>query len=83
MIEVRGLGLFEVPYTARANLTLLVDLVDPSAVVRLPEDRTETLFGLAIPLMTIAPFESSAALKLLLALSKPRSGGESPAVKGA
>lgn len=72
-IEVRGLGLVEVPYTERANLTLLVDIVAPSEVERLPEDRTETLLGFEIPLITIAPFENSAPLKLLLALSRPSS----------
>jgi serine kinase of HPr protein (carbohydrate metabolism regulator) len=77
-IEVRGLGLVEVPYTERANLTLLVDIVAPSDVVRLPEDRTERVLGFEIPLITIAPFENSAPLKLLLALSRASSPLKAP-----
>ena len=71
-IEVRGVGIVEIPYAERANLTLLVDLVEASKVERLPEESTERLYGIAIRRISLAPFENSAALKLLIALSGPR-----------
>ena len=69
-IEVRGIGIVSVPHRAVAELRLIVDLVDPDTVPRLPEPggRREELCGALIPVLALAPFEASAALKLRLAL---------------
>jgi HPr kinase/phosphorylase len=69
LIEVRGLGIVTVPYCAEAQLSLLVNLVDHRDVDRLPDPwPTETLLGVALPVMNLTPFEASAPLKLALAL---------------
>lgn len=69
-LEVRGLGITEVPTVEAATVCLLVDLLAPSAVPRMPDDRFETVLGLQIPVLTLAPFETTAAIKLALALSR-------------
>jgi HPr kinase/phosphorylase len=69
-IEVRGIGIVDLPFRPGATLSVIVDLVPPENVPRLPPesmDRTE-LLGLSCPLLKLAPFEASAPLKLRLAL---------------
>lgn len=75
LLEVRGIGILKVPALPDAPLALIADLVAPQHVERLPEPCSETIFGLAIPVVAIAPFEASAAAKLRLALVAPRDGG--------
>lgn len=67
-LEVRGVGIFLVPSVTQAPLRLVVDMTAPNAVERLPEPRLCEFFGLAIPLLALAPFEASAPAKLRLAL---------------
>ena len=69
LIEVRGVGIVRMTPLPRAGLALIADLVAPQHVERLPEPSSETIFGLAIPLVAIAPFEASAPAKLRLALA--------------
>ena len=69
-IEVRGLGILDLPHRREALLALVADLVLPQEVPRMPPDPLEriTLAGMAIPVVKLAPFELSAPLKLKLAL---------------
>lgn len=67
-MEVRGLGIVRVPCAGPAPLRLVVDLVRPEEVERLPKAEETVLLGVAIPLMHLAPFEASAPAKLRLAL---------------
>lgn len=67
LIEVRGVGILPVDALDQAPLTLVVDLVPPDQVERIPDNRFETVLGLAVPLIALAPFEASAAAKLRLA----------------
>jgi HPr kinase/phosphorylase len=67
-IEARGLGIVPVPSVAAAPLRLVVDLVAPAAVERLPEPEFCSLLGLSLPLLRLAPFAASATAKLRLAL---------------
>jgi HPr kinase/phosphorylase len=67
LIEVRGLGVVAVPAIAEARVVLLVDLVAAEAVERFPEPRREALLGVSLPVVALAPFEASAAVKLRLA----------------
>ena len=67
-LEVRGIGILAFPAAAEAVLRLVIDLVPPESVPRLPEPATVTLAGVALPCLALAPFEASAPLKLLLAL---------------
>ena len=51
-------------------LALLVDLVPPERIERLPEPRRERLLGVDLPVLALAPFEASASAKLRLALTQ-------------
>lgn len=70
-IEVRGLGLACLPSVGEAELRLVVDLAAKDTIERMPEPRTLDVLGHAIPIMTVAPFEASAPLKILIALHHP------------
>jgi serine kinase of HPr protein (carbohydrate metabolism regulator) len=67
LLEVRGIGIVRVEALAEAPLALLVDLVSPEEVERLPEPRLEEVLGLAIPRIALTAFEASAAAKVRLA----------------
>ena len=67
LIEVRGVGVLRVASLDEAPLVLVVDLVTSAQVERIPGSRFEVIFGLAVPLIALAPFEASAAAKLHLA----------------
>ncbi|MGH6735553.1 MAG: HPr kinase/phosphorylase [Methyloceanibacter sp.] len=70
MIEVRGLGIAEMPFLAEAPLVLVCDLVGADEVPRMPPDPWErtTIAGVAIPSLRLSAFEASAPLKLKMAL---------------
>jgi serine kinase of HPr protein (carbohydrate metabolism regulator) len=71
LIEARGVGIVKLSrdqLVARATVALLVDLTPPERIERLPELRRESLLGVELPVMVLAPFEASAAVKLRLAL---------------
>jgi HPr kinase/phosphorylase len=67
-MEVRGVGILSVDNAKSAPLRLVVDLVAPSAVERLPEPLTCEFLGSPVPRICLAPFEASAPAKLRLAL---------------
>jgi HPr kinase/phosphorylase len=75
LIEARGVGIVKLDPLPVARLALIADLVAPQHIERLPESGSETIFGLAIPLVAIAPFEASAPAKLRLALAAATEGG--------
>lgn len=68
LIEVRGLGLVQMPYRAGVAVALAVTLAGPQAVARLPEPRESELEGVGVPAVTVAAFEASAAAKTRFAL---------------
>jgi HPr kinase/phosphorylase len=68
LLEVRGIGVFRLDPLAEAPVALIVDLVPPEAVARLPAPQTATILGVTLPLIAVTPFEASAAAKLRLAL---------------
>ena len=68
LLEVRGLGIVRVPCVQDVPLRLVIDLVRPGTVGRLPEPRFVEFDGLSFPLLELAPFEVSAAAKLRVAL---------------
>jgi serine kinase of HPr protein (carbohydrate metabolism regulator) len=76
-MEVRGVGIVEVPVAASACPVALAVDVNPSAhVERLPDPKTHLLLqGIAVPLIALRALEASAPLKLLLALNNPRLRG--------
>jgi HPr kinase/phosphorylase len=73
LLEVRGLGVVRVPCQAAAPLGLIVDLVAPETVERLPEPEAEAVAGgIAVRRVRLAPFEASAAAKVRLAVRDGR-----------
>lgn len=70
LIEVRGLGIRRLPrgqLLARARVVLLVDLVPPAEIERLPEPTHVALLGVDLPVLKLTPFEASSCTKLRLA----------------
>jgi HPr kinase/phosphorylase len=70
LLEVRGVGIVGVPASAPAVVRLVVDFAHCDAIERLPELAQMALLGVGLPHLLIAPFEHSAPIKLLLALSR-------------
>lgn len=68
LLEVRGLGLLRLPHRDETRLALLVDLVVPERVPRLPGDGVSDLLGVVLPRVLLTPFEPSALTKLRLAV---------------
>ena len=68
-IEVRGVGILRVPTAAQAPLRLVVDLVAPDRVERLPEPQFCEVLQRSIPLLALAPFEASTPAKIRFALA--------------
>lgn len=66
LLEVRGIGIVTLPHRDRVVLTLLADL--DAAPDRLPEEDQDTISGIRLPRLALAPFEASAPAKLRLAL---------------
>lgn len=65
-IEVRGVGLVEIGHEPGFPVALLVDLAGTPE--RMPTGRTQTIAGVTLPVIAIAPFEASAPIKVELAL---------------
>jgi serine kinase of HPr protein (carbohydrate metabolism regulator) len=73
LIEVRGIGIVKLgrgQLIARAPLGLLVDLVPPGQVERMPEPASEKVLDIDLPRLALAPFEASIVMKLRLALAR-------------
>jgi HPr kinase/phosphorylase len=70
LIEVRGLGIAEMPFLATVPLVLVCDLVAADQVPRLPPDPWDrtVLTGVSLPSLMLSAFEASAPLKLRMAL---------------
>jgi HPr kinase/phosphorylase len=73
LIEVRGIGIVKLgraQLITRAPLALLIDLVPPDQVERMPEPAHEKVLGVDLPRLALAPFEASIVTKLHLALAR-------------
>lgn len=70
LIEVRGLGIAEMPFVAAAPLVLVCDLGPSDTVPRMPPDPWDRMLlaGVAIAALRLSAFETSAPLKLRMAL---------------
>lgn len=67
MIEVRGLGILPMRATGSAPLALMVEIGEEE---RMPEPRSESIDGVAIPLLIVDARGASAPIKVELALSR-------------
>lgn len=72
-IEVRGLGILTLDYLTDCRVCLVVELDSRGEIERLPstDDHVE-LLGSRVLRIRLRPFEASAAIKLVLALSRSK-----------
>ena len=68
-MEVRGIGICDLPAVDAAPLRLVVDLVPTDRVERLPQPASCEYLGVSVPRVAISPFESSADAKVRLAVA--------------
>jgi len=73
-LEVRGVGIVELPSVSSARIGLAADLVSAADIERLPAARHCKYLGVEIPLIAVAPFECSATAKLRLAAREAARG---------
>lgn len=66
LIEVRGVDVLRIEPLIFCEVAMLVRLGAPD---RIPQDTTETILGMAVPLLAADPFETSAPAKLSRALT--------------
>ena len=69
-LEVRGVGILTLPYVSSATVSMVVDLVAPEEIERLPETECVELLGQQVRQVSLAPFEASAPAKVRLALER-------------
>ncbi|MEI6560332.1 MAG: HPr kinase/phosphatase C-terminal domain-containing protein [Rhodospirillaceae bacterium] len=74
LLEVRGVGLMRVPFAPAGEVHLVVDLVTPETVERLPEAEWTALAETRLPRLALAPFEASAPAKIRLAAAAAARG---------
>jgi len=77
LIEVRGLGLVELPYAEGVPLGLAIQLVPTEppgrGIDRLPEPEQWSCAGVGVPLLRLDPFEAAIIQKLVLAVRSRQS----------
>jgi serine kinase of HPr protein (carbohydrate metabolism regulator) len=61
-IEVRHIGIIDLPYCPEAPVRLIIDLA--TAPERLPDPRVEELLGVPISVTVLSPFEASTPIKV-------------------
>ena len=66
LVEVRGVGIVALPHVAGVPVALAVDL--GAVPDRLPDPATRDVAGVAVPVVALAAFEASAAVKVERAL---------------
>ncbi|MGE0850287.1 MAG: HPr kinase/phosphorylase [Hyphomicrobiaceae bacterium] len=72
-LEVRGVAIVEVKSLVEADLALVVDLVPGREVERLPEeDASARILGVDLPRVRLSPWETSAPIKLVIALARAK-----------
>ncbi len=76
-LEVRGVGIVDVPYAERARLCMIAQLTDLE-VERYPalSPSFENILGKPFHLMHVRPFEASASIKLAMALQEQAASNE-------
>lgn len=73
-IEVRGLGILQIPHVDDVAVALVVRL--GARIERMPPDgRTMTLEGICLPMIALDAFEASAPIKVQMALRCGKEAG--------
>lgn len=74
LIEIRGLGPVAMIPAPPTPVALVIDLVEPGLMPRLPEPRFESLLDIMLPVLALDPFPASAAIRAKLALARAAAG---------
>ena len=72
LMEVRGLGVFRLPYRTSVQVSLVADLVDGQGE-RLPAPHRTTILGHSLPAVRLSAKASSAAARVRLVLGAAES----------
>ena len=83
LLEVRGIGIVSMHFVSECPVHLVLDLVAPHAVERMPEAASIELFGQRIAHAVLAPFEASAPAKVRLALGRAIVAERAPTTRSA
>ena len=75
-IEVRGVGIINMPSKEGARLGLVLDMMPPEKIDRIPIPQFCWYLGLQVPVLGLEPFENSAPLKVQLAINSMRSSNK-------
>ena len=70
LLEVRGVGIVQMPYEGGVNLDLIVDLRSRTDIERLPEKQVEEYHSIQIPKIILHAFDQSTPIKIELMLAK-------------
>lgn len=68
LLEMRGVGIFQMGYVPHVPLVLAVQLVARTAVERMPPSEFWGCLGLTVPLLSLHAFDSSICAKIRLLL---------------
>ena len=84
LLEVRGIGIVSMEFVHQCRIRLVVDLVQPDTVERMPAAATVELCGHRIARVALAAFEASTPAKIRLGLSSAAAAGQgAPATRSA
>ena len=64
LIEIRGVGIITMPYESSAVISLVVELVPPADVVRMPEPEQFTRLGVSVRSVRLHAFDASTPAKI-------------------
>ncbi len=68
-IEVRGVGIVDIPHISGVAIAMIIDLAHP--VDRMPDlDSSQIILGQSIPMLALSAFECSAPIKVERALAR-------------
>ena len=70
LLEVRGVGIVQVPYEVTCQMEMIVTLKERKDIDRLPNTQFDKYFGIQIPKICLHAFDQSAPLKISLMLTE-------------
>lgn len=69
LLEIRGIGLLAMMCKDSIPVSLIIQLVPPEQVERLPQPQLHELLGINLPVLKLYAFEASAPVKVEVAIS--------------
>lgn len=71
-MEVRGIGIVDVPFVEKHSVDLVLDLTDGMKIERMPEDDFFTFENVSVRRFLFSPFDVSALAKIKVILKQKR-----------